>query len=167
MMPTIAFENSESFMAVNNSFRYVFARPWRLGYYTAVATVYGAISFAMIRFFVFGMITICYRFFQLGFLEDNQKLERLWIEPRFECFFTPVSLDNPIFTEVVGAFMIKMTVLSTVALIIAFAVSYCFTVNTIIYALIRKRVDNIGLNQVASVYTDDIDDEDFISVIND
>ncbi len=162
MFPTIAFENSECFMAVNNSFRYVFARPWRLGYYIGVAIVYGAISFAMVRFFVFGLLTTCYRFFQLGFLNANVKLERLWIEPRFESFFTEVNTDGLIWSELASVFMIKMAVLSVVGLILAFVVSYCFSVNTIIYALIRHRVDNTSLHCVASVYADDNDEDDFL-----
>jgi hypothetical protein len=162
MFPTIAFENSECFMAVNNSFRYVFARPWRLGCYMGVAIVYGAISFAMVRFFVFGLLTTCYRFFQLGFLNANVKLERLWIEPRFESFFTEVTSDGLIWSELACAFMIKTAVLSVVGLIIAFVVSYCFSVNTIIYALIRHRVDSTGLHHVASVYADDNDEDNFL-----
>ena len=161
MFPTIAFENSECFTAVNNSFRYVFARPWRLGVYTAVALVYGGISYALVRFFVFGLLLTCYRFLQLGFLEGNLKLERLWAEPRFESLFTPVAVETSVWTERVGAFLIHTGVMSVVGLMAAFVVSYCFSANTIIYALIRNRVDGTDLSQVASVYEDD-DEDDFL-----
>lgn len=160
MFPTIAFENSECFTAVNNSFRYVFARPWRLGVYTAVAIVYGGISYALVRFFVFGLLLTCYRFLQLGFLESNLKLERLWAEPRFESLFTPVAVETSFWTERVGAFLIQAGVMSVVGLMAAFVVSYCFSANTIIYALIRNRVDGTDLSQIASVYEDE-DEEDF------
>ncbi|MCH8194176.1 MAG: hypothetical protein IIA65_09195 [Planctomycetes bacterium] len=56
--------------------------------------------------------------------------------------------------------MIHAGVMSVVGLMAAFVVSYCFSANTIIYALIRNRVDGTDLSQVASVYEDD-DEEDF------
>ena len=43
MYPTIAVEGSDSFDAISRSFSYVFARPWRMLFYTAVAVIYGAI----------------------------------------------------------------------------------------------------------------------------
>ncbi len=158
MFPTIAFENSECFLAVNNSFRYVFARPWRLGFYTGVALVYGAISYAMTRFFVFGLLLSAYRFLELGFLEDNAKLLRLWQEPRFESLYTLTLPNHEIVTESIGAMLIQVSVLSIIGLLVAYVVSFCFSANTIIYALMRKRVDNIDLTQVKSIY--DEDDED-------
>jgi hypothetical protein len=163
MFPTIAFENSECFTAVNNSFRYVFARPWRLSAYMAVVIVYGGISYALVRFFVFGLLLTCYRFLQLGFLDSNLKLERLWAEPRFASLFPQVVAEGSIWTEQVGAFMIRAGVMSVVGLMAAFVVSYCFSANTIIYALIRYRVDGTALSQVASVYEDDDEDDFFRS----
>ena len=155
MFPTIAFENSECFLAVNNSFRYVFARPWRLGFYTGVALVYGAISYAMTRFFVFGLLLSAYRFLELGFLEDNAKLLRLWEEPRFESLYTLTLPDSQIITESVGAVLIQVSVLTVIGLLVAYVVSFCFSVNTIIYALMRKRVDDIDLTSVKSIHDED------------
>ena len=160
MFPTIAFENSECFLAVNNSFRYVFARPWRLGFYTGIAMMYGAISYTLIRFFVFGLLLSCYRFLELGFLQDNAKLQRLWPEPRFESLFSLSSLDTAGWTESLAAGLILVAILSVIALLAAFVVSYCFSANTIIYALMRKRVDNIDLSDVKSIYEDSDEEED-------
>jgi hypothetical protein len=160
MFPTIAFENSECFLAVNNSFRYVFSRPWRLGFYTGVALVYGAISYAMTRFFVFGLLLSAYRFLELGFLENNAKLLRLWQEPRFESLYTLTLPNHGIVTESIGAVLIQVSVLTIIGLLVAYVVSFCFSANTIIYALMRKRVDNIELTQVKSIYEEDEEDEE-------
>ncbi|NQV35235.1 MAG: hypothetical protein HQ515_21250 [Phycisphaeraceae bacterium] len=160
MFPTIAFENSQCFLAVNNSFRYVFSRPWRLGFYSGVALVYGAISYAMTRFFVFGLLLSAYRFLELGFLENNAKLLRLWQEPRFESLYTLTLPSSQTVTESIGAILIQISVLTVIGLLVAYVVSFCFSANTIIYALMRKRVDNIELTEVKSIYEDDEDDED-------
>lgn len=160
MFPTIAFENSGCFLAVNNSFRYVFARPWRLGFYTGVAMVYGGISYAMTRFFVFGLLLSAYRFLELGFLDDNAKLLRLWQEPRFESLYTLTLPTSQIVTESIGAVLVQISVLTVIGLLVAYVVSFCFSVNTIIYALMRKRVDNIEIAEVKSLYEEDEEDED-------
>jgi hypothetical protein len=159
MFPTIAFENSECFLAVNNSFRYVFARPWRLGFYTVIAMIYGAISYTLSRFFVFGLLLSCYRFLELGFVQSNAKLQRLWPEPRFESLFTLSALDTTVWSESIAAALIQIAILGVIALLAAFVVSYCFSANTIIYALMRKRVDDIDLSEVKSIY-DDPDEEE-------
>lgn len=160
MFPTIAYENSECFLAVNNSFRYVFSRPWRLGFYTGVALIYGAISYAMIRFFVFGLLLSTYRFLELGFLDSNAKLLRLWQEPRFESLYTLNLPDNLNLTESIGAVLVQISVLTIIGLLVAYVVSFCFSVNTIIYALMRKRVDNIELTEVKSIYEEEEEDSE-------
>src|SRR6185503_11482657 len=45
MYPTIAVEGSDSFDAISRSFSYVYARPWRMVFYTVVAVVYGALTY--------------------------------------------------------------------------------------------------------------------------
>ena len=46
MYPTIAVEGSDSFDAISRSFSYLYARPWRLAFYTLVAVVYGGLTYA-------------------------------------------------------------------------------------------------------------------------
>jgi hypothetical protein len=137
----------------------VFARPWRLGFYTGVALIYGAISYAMTRFFVFGMLLSAYRFLELGFLDDNAKLLRLWQEPRFESLYTLTLPENQLLTESIGAILVHISVLTIIGLLVAYVVSFCFSANTIIYALMRKRVDDIDLTTVKSIYEEDEEDE--------
>jgi hypothetical protein len=87
---------------------------------------------------------------QLGFLNDNLKLKDLWQEPSFANFFGQpiVPSGEPLGTMVLGRFLIHGAVLAIVVLIIAFVVSFFFTANTIIYALLRKGADDIPLDQV-------------------
>src|SRR6185436_225773 len=53
MYPTIAVEGSDSFDAISRSFSYVYARPWRMLFYTLVAVLYGALCYVFVRLFIF------------------------------------------------------------------------------------------------------------------
>jgi len=150
VFPAVAYDDSECFIAVNNSFRYAFARPWRYGFYTLLAAAYGGITYYFVRLFGFGVLWISYHFMELGFLDDNRKLLSLWQEPSLVSLFgQPVVPDGePLGTMVVGRFLIHLSVLAIMVLLIAFCISFYFTVNTILYALLRKGVDDIPLDQV-------------------
>jgi hypothetical protein len=58
VFPAVAYDDSECFIAVNNSFRYAFARPWRYGFYTLLAAAYGGITYYFVRLFGFGVLWI-------------------------------------------------------------------------------------------------------------
>jgi hypothetical protein len=150
VFPAVAYDDSECFIAVNNSFRYVFVRPWRYGFYTLLAAAYGGITYYFVRIFGFGVLWIGYRFMQLGFLDDNSKLKALWQEPTFANFFgQPIVPDGQALgTLVLGRFLIHVAVLAIVVLMISFCVSFYFTANTILYALLRKGADDIPLDYV-------------------
>ena len=64
MYPTIAVEGSDSFDAISRSFSYVFGRPWKKLFYSAVAIVYGAICFLFVRYFVYVMLALTHFFVQ-------------------------------------------------------------------------------------------------------
>jgi hypothetical protein len=150
VFPAVAYDDSDCFIAVNNSFRYAFARPWRYGFYTLLATAYGGITYYFVRLFGFGVLWMSYRFMQLGFIHDNLKLNALWQEPSIANFFGQpiVPGGEPLGTMALGRFLIHGAVLAIVVLIIAFFISFFFTANTIIYALLRKGVDDIPLDHV-------------------
>ncbi len=148
MFPSVAYENGECFVAINNSFRFVFARPWRLAFYGGVAAVYGAITYFFVRFFAFAVLWVIYRFLQLGFLKDNDKLMALWPEPAFNWLLGTPTLPPELWTDQVGMVLVRLCVLSVVGVVVAYAISYYFCVNTIIYALMRKRVDGVELDHI-------------------
>ncbi len=150
IFPAVAYDDSECFVAVNNSFRYVYGRPWRYGLYTLLAMGYGGITYYFIRLFGFGVLWIGYRFLQAGFIHDNEKLDALWKEPTFVDFFGQGfhAGVEPLDTLGASRFLIHVAVLAVVLLLIAFCLSFYFTVNTIIYALLRRHVDDVPLDRV-------------------
>ena len=154
MFGAIAYENSDTFDAVCRSFNYVYSRPWRLGFYTLLTAVYGSISYLFIRFFAFVLLSISRWFLQLGIFTHSSRAELfdklmvIWPRPEFFNFLGN-GLDvskNP--TEYVAAFVVYLMVLIISGLVISFAVSLYFSAGTVMYCLLRNKVDSTPLDKV-------------------
>jgi hypothetical protein len=150
MFPTIAYEDSDCFDAISRSFSYVYAKPWRMGFYTAIALAYGAICYEFVRFFCFLLVWLTHLFLQFGFLNHNEKLMAIWPEPRFTDFFGAAAAAPANWSTSVGVFLIHVWVLVVVGLMVSFVISFYFSANTIIYALMRNRVDKTALTEVCT-----------------
>lgn len=148
MVPAIAYEDSDCFDAVSRSFGYVYAKPWRMGFYTVVATVYGAICYVFVRFFAFVLLWTTYQFLQVGFVHDNEKLQALWPEPTVAGFLGSVASAPDTWSMWLGSVLIRVWVLAIVGLIVSFLISFYFSANSVIYGLMRNRVDNTPLDEV-------------------
>jgi hypothetical protein len=148
MFPALAYEDSDGFDAVSRSFSYVYAKPWHLGFYTAVAFIYGAICYVFVRVFSSLLIHITYLFLRLGFLNGDVKLERIWPQPPLAQFTGLPAASPSTWSESIGAFLIYVWVLVVVGLMASFIISFYFSAQTIIYALMRSRVDKTMLSEV-------------------
>jgi hypothetical protein len=174
MYPTVAVEGSDSFDAISRSFSYVFARPWRMLWYTGVAVVYGAICYLFVRFFVWIMLVATWFFMSwfLGHHSPNGELKHpadvwpvIWPQPGLgpdgstgpnnPLMYRP-NYDSLKGTEAVAAGLIVWWNYIVIGLIGAFAISFYFSANTIIYYLMRREVDATELDDV---YVEDADDE--------
>ena len=170
MYPTIAVEGSDSFDAISRSFSYVFARPWRMLWYTMVAVVYGAICYLFVRFFVWMILAVTW-FFMSWFLgtphaAPNDKSPaavwpRIWpapVDPLAPLPYTPdyETLKGP---EAMTAGLIVWWNYLLIGLIGAFVISFYFSSNTIIYYLMRREVDATELDDVYVEETEDDLDE--------
>ncbi len=60
MYPTVAVEGTDSFDAISRSFSYVFARPWRTIFYSAVALAYGALTYLFVRLFLVVLLMLAH-----------------------------------------------------------------------------------------------------------
>jgi len=154
MFGAIAYDNSDTFDAISRSFNYVYSRPWRLGFYTLLSAVYGAISYLFVRFFAFVLLIISRWFLQLGVLTHSSKAEQfdklvaIWPKPEFFNLLGN-GLDisrNP--TESIAAFIVYLEILVIAGLVISFAISFYFSAGSVIYCLLRNKVDNIALEDV-------------------
>jgi hypothetical protein len=153
MYPTIAVEGSDSFDAISRSFSYVYARPWRMLFYTVVALVYGAATYLFVHMFIWLTLVLTHKFVSMGnfYLADNNAdlFNTMWPNPldQGRLSYTPdYSALN--FGARVGAFFMNCWVMFLVSILGAFAISLYFSANTIIYYLMRQEVDSTELDDV-------------------
>jgi len=152
MFPVIAYEGSDCFDAISRSFSYVYAKPWRMGIYTAIAAVYGAICYTFVRFFAFLLLLTTYLSVRLGVWVENSKevnkLTAIWSEPSFMNLSGPSGLAIANWSQSIASFLIYLLLLVVVGLVVSFVISFYFSANTIIYSLMRNRVDNTVLEDI-------------------
>jgi hypothetical protein len=156
MYPTIAVEGSDSFDAISRSFSYVYARPWRMLFYTLVAVIYGALCYVFVRFFISIMLILTHHFVGAGMFVnvDGSRVpldlwNTMWPAPETYGGFT-YDVDwltlGP--AQSIAAFLVSFWVYLTVGMLGAFAISFYFSANTIIYYLMRREVDATELDDV-------------------
>ena len=154
MYPTIAAEGSDSFDAISRSFSYLYARPWRFIFYTLVSLVYGALTFLFVKLFLYLVIRLALAsagallFFRTA-ADGSNLISALAPGPA-----TPLNLtyDIPFLSlnggQDVGAFLISFWIYLVVGLSAAFVMSLYFSLNTIIYFLMRAEVDATDPDEV-------------------
>jgi hypothetical protein len=152
MFPAVAYDGSDCFDAISRSFSYVYARPWRMVFYTLIAAVYGAICYTFVRFFTFILLWTTRWFLDIGIWVDNStketdKLTAIWPEPEFMNLLGSQSIKSN-WSETTGAFLVFIFLLVIVGLLVSFIISFYFSTNTIIYSLMRKKVDNTALEDI-------------------
>lgn len=153
MFPAIAYDGSDCFDAISRSFSYVYARPWRMGFYTAIAAVYGSICYTFVRVFAFLSLWITHWFLQIILWTNNSsgdvnKLTAIWPKPEIS---TLLGSSKPLatnWTEAVAVFLVHLCVLVVVGLVVSFIISFYFSANTIIYSLMRSKVDNTAREDI-------------------
>ena len=167
MFPTVAVEGSDSFDAISRSFSYVFARPWRMLWYTLVSLVYGGIAYLFVRFFLFVMLSLTHFF--VGWWLGGQPARHwngpaspadppavIWPAPTWDNLTYNVDYAHLETSEDIAAAEISFWVYLTVGLLGAFAISFYFSANTIVYYLMRREVDATELDDV---YVEETEDE--------
>lgn len=149
MFPAIAYDGSDCFDALSRAFAYVFAKPWKLILYTLTAAGYGIITYSFVRFFAFALLSSTRLFLKSGiFASNTDKLDVIWPSPSFMNLLGSPNQTAGIWTESVSAFLINLFVLIIAALVTSFIISFYFSANTVIYALMRNRVDNTALDDI-------------------
>jgi hypothetical protein len=153
MYPTIAVEGSDSFDAISRSFSYVYARPWRMLFYTAVAVAYGAATYLFIHMFIWLTLVLTHHFVGMGIFTsaDNTHdlLSTMWPNPattgRFSYSADYLALSAG---QKIGAFFMNCWVMFLVSFLGAFAISLYFSANTVVYYLMRSEVDSTEMDDV-------------------
>jgi hypothetical protein len=153
MYPTIAVEGSDSFDAISRSFSYVYARPWRMLFYTLVALVYGALTFLFVRLFIWLTLLLTHYFVGMWVLRDAEPGFGLWetMFPTPQNYWNlPYDVPFALLSSysAATAFFIAFWNYLLIAMLGAFAISFYFSANTIIYYLMRREVDATEMDDV-------------------
>ncbi len=146
LFPAIAYEDSDFFDAISRCVSSVYAKPWRLGFYTLAAAVYGAVCYLFVRFFTFAILGLTYAFLQIGL--DHAKLRAIWPQPTFVNLLGASAVGSESWSLGLAAILIRLWLLGVIGLMVSYLLSFYFTASTIIYALMRNRVDGTGLDEV-------------------
>jgi hypothetical protein len=164
--PTIGVEGSDSFDAISRSFSYLYARPWHYIWYQLVALVYGAVTTAFVCLFGYFMIIVSLwagavgmgaKFAvimnsigiggKMGALHAFLNKFGLSLPLQFDWLPDTSAAAIPV-TYKIAAFILMVWLVLVVGFIIAYSVSYFFSSQTIIYLLMRKKVDEIDVKEV-------------------
>jgi len=153
MFPSIAYDGADSFDAMNRSLGYIYGKPLRLTFYAIIATVYGIICYMFVRLFAFLMLVLTRGFMQIAIFTDNRshdagKLDAIWPAPYFTNLLGTPGVVETNWSEGISGFIIRLFVLLISGVVVSFAVSYYFSVSTVIYSLMRKQVDNADIHEV-------------------
>ncbi|MFC1634356.1 hypothetical protein ACFL5Z_05900 [Planctomycetota bacterium] len=147
MFPAVAYDGSDCFDAISRSFSYVYAKPWHMLFYTSIAAIYGSICYTFVRYFAFLSLWITRYSMRIALWVNDgadkaNKLTAIWPKPEFKDLLGssgPVPTNQ---TETVAAFLVYLFLLVVVGLVVSFIISFYFSANTIIYSLMRGKVDN-------------------------
>jgi hypothetical protein len=157
MFPAVAYDGSDCFDAISRSFSYLYARPWRMGFYTAIAAVYGSICYTFVRLFAFLTLWITYWLLRVSLWAANgsgdvNKLVAIWPKPEVRTLFDHTQALATNWTESVAVFLVRLFVLVVIGLVVSFIISFYFSANTIIYSLMRNKVDNTAREDIYMPY---------------
>ena len=150
----IAYEVSDSFDAISRTFSYVYTRPWHLVLYYLAALIYGGICYIFVRFFAFIILSMVYMFLWLSLWAKGaeagtaNKLDVIWPGPEFFNLAGNHAVYAMSWSESIATFLVKISVSVIMGLVMAFIVSFFYCSCTIIYALMRNKVDNIPISDI-------------------
>ncbi len=168
MYPTIAVEGSDSFDSMGRTFSYIFGRPWHAAFYGLAAIIYGAITYLFVRLFLYLGLLATHTTLAWGVLRGPadgpgsgvhpyaDKLDLFWPQPTFTQLFRGLNWDALNGWEVIWAFGIGIFVFLVASVAFAYLLSYYFSASTIIYCLLRRKIDATDLDEA---YTEEFDQQ--------
>lgn len=150
MFPAVAYDGADAFDSVSRSFSYVFSRPWRMGFYTLTATIHGAICYVFVRLFAFLLLSATHLLLSsaVGLGGNGGNLDAFWGKPEFMNLLGSSSAAPTGVIENVAAVIIYLALWVVAGLVVAVVINYYYSANTIIYALMRNKVDNAEIDEI-------------------
>jgi hypothetical protein len=171
MYATISTEGSDSFDALSRSYSYVYQSPWNYVWYVLVSVSYGMVLVFFVGFM--GSLTVYLGKWGMSQTPFAKMVDR---DPAYLFVYAPTSyqwrdlllqdspaeptsgvLDKDAYTRYVdkltwynkaGAFLVAAWLFLVFLLVLGFGYSYFWSAGTIIYLLMRRKVDDTELDEV-------------------
>ena len=149
LFPSIAYEKTTGPDSIGRAFNYVLHCPTWMFYYALVSGVFGTFFYLVLRLLIFLAIRLTYSLLLAGMeiVKQAPKLERIWPEPKLLSFLTAPSAST-VWSESASSVVIYLFMLGIVGILLSYIVSYFFSSATVIYALMRKKVDKTEPEQI-------------------
>ncbi len=153
--PAISVEGTDMFDAISRGFSYVFSRPWHYIFYQMTALLFGVVSVGFV--WTFGGLTI--RFAEisggLGMGSDRFAAIQQYAAGSIDTEALQLALGWGGYFGVLSSFIYLVWMVIIVGLLASYAISYFFSAQTMIYLLLRKKVDGIEMNEIHEEKTEE------------
>jgi hypothetical protein len=149
--PALAVEGTDTFDVISRAFGYVINRPWQWLFYTAVALVYGAITYLFIGALIFMTLMVTQHFISSGVIrmaEDVGRFDAMLPPPQFGVLAHEVNWSVLSLPGKAAAALVWVWVFLLVGSLAAYAVSYYLCAHTWIYLLLRQATDGTEMDDV-------------------
>ena len=149
LFPAIAYEKTTGPDSIGRAFNYVLHCPTWMFYYVIVSGIFGTFFYLVLRLLIFLAIRLTYSLLLVGMViaKQSPKLERIWPEPKLLSFLSTAS-DSAVWSESVSSVGIYLFMLGIVGILLSYILSYFFSSATVVYALMRKKVDGIDTEKI-------------------
>jgi hypothetical protein len=155
MYSTVSAEGSDTFDALSRSYNYVFQSPWAYIWYSFVAVIYGAV---LVFFVVFmGSLVVYLTKWSLsqtpfaGTTFPSRSINNLFDAAPLSFHWRELLVTGPVvltWYSQVGAVLVSVWVTIIFLLMIGFAYSYYFSAFSMVYLLMRRKVDDTEIDEV-------------------
>ena len=118
--------------------------------------------FLLLRGIDWGQLPLAFKSVKTGWLlgvfatndSGMNKLNALWPEPHFLNLYSSSGLSASGLPQNIAAFLIHVFSLVVMCLLISFLISFYFSANTVIYALLRNREEGLSIDEVYTEFDD-------------
>jgi hypothetical protein len=155
MYATVSAEGSDTFDALSRSYNYVFQSPWNYIWYSLVTVLYGAV---LVFFVVFmGSFVVYLTKWSLsqtpwvGTAFPSRSVDDMFVYSPESFHWKELLVTGPTtltWWNQISAFFVSLWVTIIFLLMIGFAYSYYFSAFTMVYLLMRRKVDDTEIDEV-------------------
>ncbi len=155
MYATVSAEGSDTFDALSRSYNYVFQSPWNYIWYSLVAVLYGAV---LVFFVVFmGSFVVYLTKWSLsqtpfaGTTFPSRGIDNMFYYAPESFHWRELLVTGPThltWYNQIGAVFVSLWVTIIFLMMIGFAYSYYFSAFTMVYLLMRRKVDDTEIDEV-------------------